>query len=183
MDEPTLIQQARRDPAAFASLYQRYVERIYAFAHHLTGETALAEDITAATFEKALRKLAFFRWQGISFGAWLYRIARNEINQHYRGQKRYLALTDDLMSDLNLEKTIYRHEQQVALQHALSQLKLHEQELIALRFFEELSTPEVAEILGCSVNQVYVRLHRTLKKLRQSLDQLEPQERTVYVAE
>jgi RNA polymerase sigma-70 factor (ECF subfamily) len=57
MDEASLVERARHDPAAFGALYDCYIERIYAYAARETGDTALAEDVTAATFEKALRQI------------------------------------------------------------------------------------------------------------------------------
>src|SRR6185437_10519764 len=88
------IEQARNDSAAFAALYDCYIERIYVYVARQTGDDDLAKDITAATFEKALRNLRRYRWQGVSFGAWLFRIAHNEIVQHYRKQKLFASVFD-----------------------------------------------------------------------------------------
>lgn len=89
-DEKKLVEQAKLDPRAFARLYDLYLERIYGYVYRQTGNVMVAQDITAVTFEKALRHIRRHRWQGVSFGAWLYAIARNEIAQHYRQQKRLL---------------------------------------------------------------------------------------------
>ena len=70
-----LVEQAKSDPQAFAGLYDQYFRRIYAFIYLQTHDTALTKDITAATFEKALRHLHQFEWREITFAAWLYRIA------------------------------------------------------------------------------------------------------------
>ena len=74
----------RRSPA----LYREYVPRIHAFAYRRTNSREVAEDVTAATFERAYRQLARFEWRGGGFGAWLFRIASNELTDHYRRQQR-----------------------------------------------------------------------------------------------
>ncbi|HUV28497.1 MAG TPA: sigma factor, partial [Anaerolineales bacterium] len=65
-DEQSLIEQASHDPQAFAALYDRYVEQIFLFALRRTGDRVLAEDVTSATFEKALRHLRSHGWKGKS---------------------------------------------------------------------------------------------------------------------
>lgn len=169
-EDEQLVRQARQDPQAFGLLYDRYVEQIYAYAYRQTNDDALAKDITAITFEKALRHLKGYRWQGIAFVAWLYSIARNEISQHHRRQRWLAPLRGWLLSTPNVEKTVQRREEQDAVHVALSRLQARDQEVIVLRFFEELSSAEVAEILGCSTANVYVKLHRALARLRRELE-------------
>jgi len=75
-DDKSLAEAARIDPQVFATLYDRYVDRIYAYALRQVGEVSQAQDVTSATFEKALRNLRHQGWRGDSFLAWLYQIAR-----------------------------------------------------------------------------------------------------------
>jgi RNA polymerase sigma-70 factor, ECF subfamily len=170
-DEQRLVEQARRDSQAFGALYDRYVDRIYAYAAcQSNGDASLAQDITAATFEKALRHIQRYRWQGVSFCAWLYRIARNELAQHHRRQRFLAPLFGWQASEARVEKAAQANEQRDELHEALARLPAKEREIISLRFFEELSSTEVAEVLNCSTAQVYVRLHRALGRLRQELE-------------
>src|SRR6516165_6709094 len=76
-DERALVADARGDPAAFGVLYRRYVERIFAFTYRRTWTPEAAEDVTAATFERAWRHLDRFDADGPGFGPWLFRIAAN----------------------------------------------------------------------------------------------------------
>ena len=170
VDEKALVEQAQRDPQAFAALYDRYVERIYAFAYRRTQDEAAAEDMTSVTFEKALRHIRSYRWQGVSFGAWLYRIARNEVAQHHRRKRFTLPLLQWHVSETNVEASVQTSEQRDAVQAAFARLSEGDQEVLTLRFFEELSSAEVAEVLGCSVQNVYLRLHRALGRLRKHLE-------------
>jgi RNA polymerase sigma-70 factor (ECF subfamily) len=170
-DEQRLVELACQDSQAFGALYDRYVDRIYAYAaRQSNGDATLAQDITAATFEKALRHLQRYRWQGVSFCAWLYRIARNELIQHHRRQRFLAPFSNWQASEARVEKAAQANEQRDELHEALSRLPAKDREVITLRFFEELSSAEVAEVLNCSTSQVYLRLHRALGRLRQELE-------------
>jgi len=168
-NEAQLVQRAKHDPQAFAVLYDRYVERIYAYAQRETGDTAVSQDIVSATFEKAFKNLPRYEWRGVSFGAWLYKIARSEIGMHFRKQNRYLPLVGRFLSPQRVEATIQRWEQYDEVQIALSRLSGRDQEVLRLSFYEELSHEEIGEVLDCSTQNVAVRLHRALKRLREQL--------------
>ncbi|MEZ4683998.1 MAG: sigma-70 family RNA polymerase sigma factor [Caldilineaceae bacterium] len=165
--ESELIERAKRDPEAFAQLYDTYVDRIYLFVRRRALEESVAEDITALTFEKALRALPAYQSKGAGFCAWLYRIARNELVSHLRRQRRFTFLHPNQASPLNLDWLVEHNEELAELRTALGKLSATDQELLGLRFFEELSNAEIAEVLGCAVDNVYVRLHRALKRLAQ----------------
>lgn len=162
LDDLTLIQRAPCDPTAFGELYNRYIDRVYAYAYRRLDDRAMAEDVTAATFEKALKNIGRFRWQGVGVAAWLYRIAHNECVNVYRQNKRLTDLADDLPT---IEAAIEDDD----LRHALNQLTEADWRVLELRFLEDLPSATVAEMLGCTVNALYVRLHRSLARLRQAL--------------
>ncbi len=82
--ERLMIEAAQRDRAAFAPLYERYVDQIYAYAHTLTRNRELAEDVTASTFAKAIEDLPRFEWRGVPYSAWLYRVAANLVARQAR---------------------------------------------------------------------------------------------------
>jgi RNA polymerase sigma-70 factor (ECF subfamily) len=173
-NDQTLVEQAKNDPQAFAALYERYFDRVYAYAYRQTNDPVLAQDVTASTFEKALKHIRRYHWQGKSFCAWLYRIARNQAIAAHRKQ-RWLAPWESLRAqrkpqEARLENTIQRREQQDEIQNMLDQLSGQDREIILLRYAEELSNSEIAEVLGCSVNNVYVRLHRALGRLRERFE-------------
>lgn len=165
--EPALIEAAKRDPEAFAQLYDTYIDRVYLFVRRRALDDDVAEDITALTFEKALRALPGYQPKGAGFCAWLYRIARNELVSHQRKQRWFTTLLPSQASPLNLDWLVAHNEEVAELRQALGKLAAADQELLALRFFEELTNPEIAEVLGCPVANVYVRLHRALKRLTQ----------------
>ena len=88
LDERALVEEAKRDTAAFADLYRHYVGRVHAYAWRRTGSREAAEDITASTFEAALRALPRFRWGRGGFAPWLFRIASNHVIAYHRREAR-----------------------------------------------------------------------------------------------
>jgi RNA polymerase sigma-70 factor, ECF subfamily len=173
-DEKQLVEQAKSDPRAFTRLYDRYLDRIYAYVYRQTRDEMVAQDVTAVTFEKALRNIRRHRWQGVSFGAWLYSIARNEIAQHYRQQKRLLdwQLPEPHSNGRLPETAVQQREREQKVHRALAQLNDLDRDILGLRFFEGLENQEIAQILNCSTDNVYVRIHRALKRLRGQMELL-----------
>lgn len=170
-DEPTLIARAQKDPRAFAPLYERYVDKIYAYAQREVQNAVLAQDIVAATFEKALKNLPRYQWRGTNFGAWLYRIARNEIMMHYRQRHWLSPLFDRFPSSVRVEQRFMDREAHDQVAAALRLLSEKDQELLRLRYYEDLSNIEIAEVMQQSPNATAVAIHRALKRLRDRLQE------------
>ena len=176
-DEAALVERAKRDPLAFGALYDRYVDRIYGYALRETGHAAAAQDVTSATFERALRHIRRFQPGANGIAPWLYRIARNEIIQQYRRDKRLHPLDGDPAADGGkpgqaarpIELAVMSGERERDLYAALTQLSAADRDVLTLRFLEQLPTESVAQILECSRDNVYVRLHRALGRLRDLL--------------
>lgn len=177
LDEQSLVERARTDRDAFAELYRHYLPRIYAFAYRRCGFRALAEDVTAATFEEALRSLPSFVWKGGGFGPWLFRVAANEIVDHHRaderarGRKGHRALT--LLAtpagtgEVDLPGGGEDHGRLLA---ALATLNPRYQRAVSLRYLAGLSHAEAAEAMGTTKPVMAVTLHRALRSLRRALD-------------
>jgi RNA polymerase sigma-70 factor (ECF subfamily) len=166
-----LVEQARQDPAAFGALYDRYVDRIFVYTARLMQDDAAAQDVTAVTFEKALRHIRRYEWQNKSFAAWLYRIARNEAISRLRRQKWLSPRQWFGSTELRVTETAVQTRQtNQAIHQALARLRPKDRDIIVLRYLEELSSEDVAEILACSTDIVYVRLHRALTRLRVELE-------------
>ena len=179
-DDRELVARARHDPGAFGMLYRRYSGRIYAFAHRRTWTREAAEDVTAATFERAYRHLDRFDTSGAGFGPWLFRIAANELVDHYRregrirtgrGQRALRALSDDASVD-DVER-IERDDDVRRMLEALSTLRPRYQQALSLRYLAGLNPDEAAEAMGCSKPVLAVTLHRALSALRRAYDRTE----------
>jgi len=172
-----LVRRARRDRGAFAALYRRYVDRIYAFAHRRTWTQEAAEDVTAATFERAYRHLDRFDEDGAGFGPWLYRIAANELVDHYRregrarssrGQRALRVLADeDTIDDTG---RIEREDDVRVMLGAMDSLRPRYQEALTLRYLAGLSADDAATAMGCTKSVLAVTLHRAVGALRRAVE-------------
>jgi len=169
-DDSSLALAARSDPQAFAALYDQYVVRLYAYALRQTGSPTQAQDVTSATFEKALRYLRHRDWKKGSFLAWLYRIARNEAINQYRKSSRLVDLTDYAAIAQDQEATLETDQEKLQLRSAFSRLPTRDQEVLNLRFIDGLSSVDAAEILGCTLPKLYLQVHRALQRLRKELE-------------
>ena len=169
-----LVELARGgDTEAFGMLYDHYHASIYRFIYYRVGTVAVAEDLTAETFFRALRSMGTFRWQGKDFGAWLTTIARNLTADHYKaGRTRLEYATEDMSAhDATTdgpEATVLEALTNEVLLEALHQLPAEQQECLILRFLHGCSIAETAGRLERSegaVKQLQLRAIRNLAKL------------------
>ncbi len=176
--ERTLIEQAKDSPAAFGTLYDAYYSQIFGYVLRRTANVQAAEDIVSEVFFAALQNISRFRWQGVPFSAWLYRIANNKTATYFaRGKNGHVPLDgvpepdlgtapsaeEDLLS---AEAELKRHQEYIALHESIRRLDTKYQEVIALRFFEHKQVNEISTILGKREGTVKSLLHRGLEKLR-----------------
>lgn len=168
-----------QDRQQLAALYDAFFDRIFGFAMRRLGSVADAEDVTAAVFYKALKEFRSKRFRGGSVTSWLYRIASNEICSLMRSRRREIDVPDEqleLASDAAQHAELERAEAALAVHRffldvsdVLRELKPLDQDLIALRYFEDKSYREVAEIVGKREGAVTMRTRRALEKLRAQL--------------
>ena len=169
-DDQALLERAQKSAAGFGVLFDAYYDRIYAYAYRRVGTRQAAEDIAAGVFEDALRSIRRMRWQGKPVIAWLYRIAARRVVDHYRSTRDAVELADD-MPDAAGDRSdgLEIEEEYASVRRGLARLNSRDREVIQLAFFEELDGAEIAATLNCTPNNVYVRLHRALKKLESVL--------------
>jgi RNA polymerase sigma-70 factor (ECF subfamily) len=173
VEEKRLLSLATQgDKKAFGVLYERYLDEIYRYAYYRLGDQHEAEDITADTFTKTWEYLPKIHQQEASiynFRSWLYRVAKNLIIDHYK-KKKTLPLLNSFHIDQDSTKKIA--EQQIQsryLTKAILALRPDYQQIIILRFINQLSHKEVAEIMELSTVQSRVLQYRALKKLKELL--------------
>src|SRR3990167_6027817 len=137
-EERILVEKTKKNKQNFKYIYDYYSKKIYSYIYRRMGNKELSEDLASITFEKALNKFDDFRWQGVSMGVWLYRIARNNINDYLRkirNRNRDVSLTDlesyikDEVSD-SLEDIVIRDEEEQMLYNAIQQFSEEDQFLI-----------------------------------------------------
>jgi len=174
-DEESLVRRAKqRDQKAFAQLYEEHFNRIYRYVALRIGDKTEAEDMTQQVFVNALQSIASFKWQGKPFAAWLFRIAHNQVVDYLRKKKKRPAtLFDESLassgSDTNPQLMAECSLDIEQLLSATQRLTEAQREVISLRFTGELSTAQVAKIMGKSQGAVKALQHSAIVALRKTL--------------
>jgi RNA polymerase sigma-70 factor (ECF subfamily) len=177
-----LVEAARIDPARFEALYRKYLAQVYSYAFYELGDHHDAEDATERTFVAALTNLHRFEerarpedGRGAStFRVWLFRIARNVVADRQRARFRRpeealeTAAAVASMADPSAE--VVRREEASAAWQAVARLPGDRRRAVVLRFVDEMSTAEIAGVLGRSEGAVRVLIHRALRTVARDLD-------------
>jgi RNA polymerase sigma-70 factor (ECF subfamily) len=178
-EERQQILAAQRDWAAFAPLYERYVDQIYAYVYTLTKNREQAEDVTAATFAKAIEELPRFQWRGVPYSAWLYRVAGNLVAREGR-RPGWIELQPRLAADqADPAETVEARDRAAVVRAEVARLPRDQRQAIVLRYGGELRNREVAAIMGRSEGAVKLLTFRGLTALRQRLGAPLPAERAL----
>jgi len=152
-------------------LIDQYRARIYKYLRYRGLDVDEANDLTSAVFERALKKLASYDPTRGAPNTWLFAIARNMLNSHWRaaGLRRTLPLEAaerQPASDPPPEEVVVRRETRLELIEALVSLDYRERDLIALKFSALMSNREIAGLTGLTESNVGVILFRAVRKLR-----------------
>ena len=179
LSDECLVARAKEDPEAFGYLYDKYYREISNYIYRRTWDRTLTEDLTSNTFYSAFRHIRRFRWKRIPFGAWLFRIASNEIGMHFRkhGRLAVVSLQTESPGELRLVSSLRSAAPPADEKMAVSELhgRIGQavlalgpkyQTVIALRFFEEKTIEEISAITGKRNGTVRSQLHRALKQLQ-----------------
>lgn len=173
-DEQSLISQAQNGQReAFGQLYDHYSAPIYRFVALKVGSKEEAEDLTHETFLSAWQNLKNYKHQGFPFSSWLYQIARNKVIDHYRTKKQYTSfenLDEDILKivgvvENNLEVSLAMDQ----VKQAIAQLGQEQQDVIIMKFVEDLPNEEIAKALNKSEGAVRLLQHRAVQNLKEIL--------------
>ena len=175
-DEQNLIARAKEgESEAFGSLYDYYMPRIYRFVLLKVSHREEAEDLTHQTFLKAWERIEQYTFQGYPFSSWLYRIARNTVIDHHRKRKSIQVDIDYipqelLASDDSPERDAESKIEWEKLLVTIKELKDIEQDVLIMRFVEEMTHREIADVVKKSEGAIKVIQHRALKKLKKIIE-------------
>ena len=174
LDDKALVELAKEDSEAFGELYARYLKKMYSYIYHRTGNTHDAEDLTAKVFSRALSHIGNYEDRGLPFQAWLYRIAHNLVANWHRdqGRRKIIALDDYVLHSSSADAPdclAEEGEEQEELMEALRRLPEERQQLLLLKFTEQMSNAEIGEIMGRTEGAIKSLYHRTLLALREDL--------------
>jgi RNA polymerase sigma-70 factor (ECF subfamily) len=174
-----LVERAQAgDAEAFGLIYDRYLDTVFRFIYFRVGSRPLAEDLTADTFLRALKRIGSFTWQGRDLGAWLVTIARNLVADHFKsGRYRLEVTTGDVLDadqadrgpEGSPEAAVVDHITNVALLAAVKQLNPEQQECIVLRFLHGFSVAETAQTMGKNEGAIKALQYRAVRALHRLL--------------
>jgi len=174
VDMSELVDAAQQgSPESFARLYDRYVSQVYAYVLHRVGHRPTAEDLTADVFLRALHRVGCHHRRDADFGAWLLRIAKHRVNDHFKAATFHLgpsveaAVVDPPSSDGFNDPGAALPSQKAARQvrTALRQLKGEQAEILYLRFVHHLDVAKTASATGRSAVAVRTLQRRALRSL------------------
>ena len=157
-----MVEAAQADPARFVELYDRTVDRVYAYVSRRAGSRAVAEDVTSAVFEQALANLGKFEWRGVPFVAWLRQIAKNALADLRERAARERAEPPGAGDDAIGAEA----DRRAMLADLVSRLPRDQQRVILERFVEQKSLREIAEGLRRTEGAVKQLQFRALEGLR-----------------
>lgn len=159
-------------------LYERHKNRLFGFFLNMNGNVSVSEDLVQNVFIRILKYKDTFTGEG-AFTAWMFKMARNVNNDHYRKNQKIINMSSDRasmskpqdMEDLN---TVMDQKDDISqLNRALQSLPLDKREVLILSKYKEIKFSEIGKILGCSEGAAKVKAHRALKDLRKIFLQLE----------
>jgi RNA polymerase sigma-70 factor (ECF subfamily) len=171
--ETALVRRSQAgDKEAFRTLVEKYRSVLFGTAYLMTRDRGLAEDAVQEALVRMWEHLPSLRIQS-SFKAWMVRIVVNEINQQRR-KKRVptipLEKAPEVGSDCGeTEAVVVRSEERRSLRRALEMLPSEQREAVVLRYFSDLTVPEVAKVMGQREGTIKSRLSRALERLGEIL--------------
>jgi len=167
-EERLLVEQAQAEPARFDALYELHFERVYAFIAGRVPDRATAEDLTSEVFYKALANLKSYEWRGVSFVAWLLRIAANAVIDRARRASREHPMLDD-PPDPGVTPDMRTVEHRARLFQLVQRLPETQRRVVEERFVDQRSIREIAERLGKSEGAIKQLQLRALERLREQI--------------
>jgi RNA polymerase sigma factor (sigma-70 family) len=172
-DTELMVAVREGDLAQLGVLFERYHVGLFNFFLRLTGNRQLSEDLVQEAFIRILKYRKTFRQPG-EFRPWLFKLARNAVAAYFRKHGRdHLPAAEPeepVCDSPTALAELERAESARRLRAALLRLPYERREVLLLSRFGELRYEQIAELLGCSVGAVKLRVHRAVKQLREVYD-------------
>ncbi len=171
-DESALIERAKREPAAFGELYDRYFQQMYRFVYSRVRDQNAAEDVTSEVFMKALRGIGRYQHTGRPFSAWLYQIAVNAVNDRYRSARP----TEDIDAQIaisaagpGIEELALQQDELRRIWSIVERLPRAQRTAMVLKFQEDMKIDDIAAVMGKTPGAVKLLIHRGVTRVRESM--------------
>ncbi len=160
--------------SALADLYNHYFERVYRFIYYRVSHKETAEDITEEVFVKAFGSLGTLE-QLLAFEGWLFQIARNKVIDYYRSKKQLVPLEEienTLEYETNIVDLANLQTEQALFIKLLRELAPEQQQVIKLKFIEDIDNDVIAQIMNKTEGAIRVIQHRAISKLKELIDEV-----------
>ena len=169
--ELSQIRKAQDNPQEFAPIYNRYYNEIFVYISKRIEDLDIVADVTSRTFANCLTNLHKYKFMGVPFSAWLYKIAINEVRLFFRARKNYprsISISESEFRELQeetIEESKYEDAHRI-LPELLGHLSEAELQMIELRFFEKKSFKDIGFVMGLTEVNAKVKTYRILNKLK-----------------
>jgi RNA polymerase sigma-70 factor (ECF subfamily) len=168
-EEARLVERAKNEPEAFLVLYELYLPVLYRYCYYRTGSKVEAEDAASETFLQAREYIHRYKFRGVPFSHWLYRVAGRIISSEDQRQQRETQREEAAPGAAARNEALNSTPARLDLEAALQTLPKLQQEAISLRYIQDLSLWDVARIMGRSEGAVKQLTFRALQILRERL--------------
>ncbi len=171
LSDSELIQLSKTNQKYFGELYERYFDCIFRFVfRRLGGNETISGDLSQQTFMKAMVNISKYEDRGMPFSSWLYKIAQNEVNLFFRENKKEFTIEIEerqficILEEAEIGSYMSLEDQE-KLMEMINNLEQEKLDLIELRFFQELSFKEIAEIYSITEANAKMKVYRILEKM------------------
>ena len=175
-EETDLIEACKRgDSSALRQIYEAYKDKVHSLGYYMTGDREAAKDITQQVFLKVLTSILTFQYRA-SFSSWLFRLAVNVCRDYQRSTRRMKIFSTGVPASLaiydsrpSLEENLFKERVSETVRKVVMKMSPKLRTVIILKYIEDLSYSQIAELLGCSIGTVSSRLNRSHKILAEEL--------------
>jgi RNA polymerase sigma-70 factor, ECF subfamily len=176
VEERELIEACKHgDSSAFRQIYETYKDKVHSLGYYMTGDKEAAKDITHQVFLKVFTSILTFQYRA-SFSSWLFRLAVNVCRDYQRSTRRMKLFSTAVAASLatydsgpSLEDSLFKERLSEIVQNMVMKMSPKLRTVIILKYIEDLSYSQIAELLGCSIGTVSSRLNRSHKILAEEL--------------
>jgi len=179
-EETDLIEACKRgDSSAFKQIYEAYKDKVHSLGYYMTGDREAAKDITQQVFLKVFTSILTFQYKA-SFSSWLFRLGVNVCRDYQRSIRKMKLFSSEMPAALaicdsgpSLEDNVFKERVSQAVQKVVMKMSPKLRTVIILKYIEDLSYSQIAELLGCSIGTVSSRLNRSHKILSEELKEFQ----------
>ncbi len=169
IDEVLLLRCQIGDRDAFAELIERYQKPLRYFISRLLDDAQMTEDIFQDTWLTIIRRIQSLRHVD-AFPTWLYRIARNKVYQHLRKKRGLSKLDENIAVENDTESVAFSAEDAAKIHRGLEKLRPEHKEVLMLRFLEQMSYEQIAQVVNCSLGTIKSRIHYAKLALKREME-------------